>query len=220
MRSIGFLLAPALATALTFGATTAIARCPRQSASTPEPAPGAFDCRAAASRLGRPAAELASCQELLPGFWRVTLLLPGAAAVETHRFIYSGGAVTELRGGADLAAWLERSGVADAAWIDRLAMSELLRAARALPPGFTAEALASGLDPSTGAGASVRTRPLAVTLYAPGPEASTRRAVLRRTGPGRFLWTVDIRGSGDARWRPAGRFPLGALPAAAGSAAE
>lgn len=111
-------------------------------------------------------------------------------AVSTHRFVTESGVISETRGLGALEAYLRRTRVADAPWLDRLAFAELLEATHALPAGFTADALSSGVDPETGAPASVRTRPLVVSIVQTSPDEVTHRAVLTLSRAGKARWAV------------------------------
>lgn len=178
-----------IALAMAWPAGPVAAKCPRE---VPRFAParaGGFDCATAAAALGEEGAEVAFCQELLRDLWRVVIIHPEPeGGVTTRRFVTEGGVISKARGLGALEVYLRRTRVADAPWLDRLAFAELLEATDALPEGFSAEALARGLDPNTGEPASIRTRPLVVTLIDTRPNAPTRRAVLTQDPSGRLAW--------------------------------
>ncbi|MEZ4269341.1 MAG: hypothetical protein R3F39_23530 [Myxococcota bacterium] len=180
-----------IAAAMVWPVGPVAARCPRE---VPRFAParaGGFDCATAAASLGAAGAEVAFCQELLRDLWRVVLMDPQREGVlTTHRFVSEGGGVSKARGLGALEAYLRRTRVADAPWLDRLAFAELLEATGALPEGFTADALTSGVDPETRVPASVRTRPLTVSIVQSRADGTTQRAVLTLSTAGKPRWNL------------------------------
>jgi hypothetical protein len=108
--------------------------------------------------------------------------------VTTRRFVTEGGVISKARGLGALEVYLRRTRVADAPWLDRLAFAELLEATDALPEGFSAEALARGLDPNTGEPASIPHAPAGGHAHRHPPQ---RADATRGADPGPE-WTVGV----------------------------
>jgi hypothetical protein len=173
------------------------------------PAPAAFTCADAPRLLGHPTHTVQSCFEMPPlrGLYEVVLTHATEPGVGLIVVTNAQGEVETARGPAAAAAWLRRTGALAEPGITLAHVMMVLKAFEALPTPLT---LAAQVFDRPGIGkASFSAQPLRVELYEDitpdGPPGDGRfvRGVLAPGADGKWVWTLEERGSGGV-WTPRG----------------